>query len=226
MRIMSWNVRSLRDDRSAVVRTVRQVGPDVLCLQEAPRFLRSRTQLAALARNAGLVFVCGGRASAGPALLVALRVDVEQVVEELLPRTPGLHRRGLAAAEVRLGSLHVAVGSVHLGLDAGERAEHAGRIRTRLAGLGAESTVVAGDLNETVGGPAWTRMSEGLVDVVGQSGGARPTYPSIEPRVRIDAVFVSPDLTGTSVAVSGPGLARATDHRPVVVDVGTASSGT
>lgn len=219
MRVMTWNVRSLRDDRSEVVRMIRGIAPDVLCLQEAPRFLRSRTLLAALARDCGLVFACGGRASAGSALLVALRVDVDQVMEDRFPRRRGLHQRGLAAAEVRLGPVHAAVGSVHLGLDAAERLDHAGRVRALLGGLGAPSTVVCGDLNESSGGRAWSRLSDGLVDVAAADGHGAPTYPASGPSRRIDLVLVSPDLSGAVVDVRRPGLERATDHLPVVADV-------
>ena len=55
LRLMTWNVRSLRDDREAVIRVLEKAAPDVLFVQEAPRFLRAQSKLAALARQAGLV---------------------------------------------------------------------------------------------------------------------------------------------------------------------------
>ena len=48
VRIMSYNIRSLRDDRAAVVRVIRDVDPDVVCIQEAPRFFRWRAKCARL----------------------------------------------------------------------------------------------------------------------------------------------------------------------------------
>lgn len=216
---MSWNVRSLRDDRAAIVRTVRSVGPDVLCLQEAPRFLRSRSRLAGLARDCGLVFVCGGRAASGPALLVTQRVDTHRLLEVRFPRTPGLHLRGLAAADVSLGRLRLAVGSVHLGLDGEERVGHAARVRSALASLGQPLLAVAGDLNESPGGAAWQRLADGLVDVLDVAGQAAPTYPAARPRRRIDAVLLSPGIAAAPVPISGDDLARATDHLPIAVDL-------
>ena len=70
LRLMTWNVRSLRDDRSSVVRVIQRCAPDVLFVQEAPRFFRARSKLAALARESGMVVACGGRPAAGVAILV------------------------------------------------------------------------------------------------------------------------------------------------------------
>lgn len=219
MRVVSWNVRALRDDRSRIVTVLRDLHPDVVCLQEAPRWFRSRTQLAALARNSGLLYVCGGRAASGPALLVAMRVDVEQSAELRFPQHPRLHRRGLAAAVVRMGDRRIAVVSVHLGLDAPERVHHASQIRRRLDQWEPDGLVVAGDLNETSGRPAWVRLSDGLVDVAAAGGLDYATFPADRPRSRIDAIFVSPGIAAAAVDPRGAGLDRATDHLPVVVDI-------
>ena len=96
LRLMTWNVRSLRDDRAAVIRVIRACAPDVLFVQEAPRFLRAQSKLAALARESGLVVAAGGRPAAGVALLTTLRVDVDAPASHLLSKAPRLHQRGLA----------------------------------------------------------------------------------------------------------------------------------
>ncbi|MFD0632519.1 endonuclease/exonuclease/phosphatase family protein [Catenulispora yoronensis] len=36
VRVLSYNVRSLRDDRAALARVVRGCEPDVVCVQESP----------------------------------------------------------------------------------------------------------------------------------------------------------------------------------------------
>lgn len=222
MRVMTWNVRSLRDDRTEVVRVVQAVAPDVLLLQEAPRFLRSRSRLAALARDTGLVFVCGGRASAGTALLTSLRVDVLATQEVRFPKLHGLHQRGLAAASLRLGSLAIAAGSVHLGLDSAERVTHAGLVRTALADLAQPFELVAGDVNEPEGGTAWRILASALTDAATATGTAAPTFPARSPRVRIDVVLVGPALEVAPVPLPDGDLARASDHLPVVVDIAVA----
>ena len=56
VRVMSYNIRSLRDDSAAVVRVIRAADPDVVCVQEAPRFLFWRRKCARLARDVGMRF--------------------------------------------------------------------------------------------------------------------------------------------------------------------------
>jgi endonuclease/exonuclease/phosphatase family metal-dependent hydrolase len=219
VRIVSWNIRSLRDDRAAVVAVLRSLDPDVVALQEAPRFLRSRTRLAALARESGLVYGCGGRASAGTALLTALRIDVLRTSEALLPPSPRLHRRGVALAEVRPAGTQSGwvVASVHLGLDADERVRHAEVVRELVAAYQGERGVIAGDLNERPGGRAWTTLSHGFGDP-GRSADA-PTFPARSPTSRIDVVLVPDGVEATSHVVTGPAVVAASDHCPVVVDL-------
>ena len=81
IRIISWNVHGLRDDTRALARIVRELDPDVMCVQEAPKFWRWRAKVAALARECGLIYVAGGGTTGGSALLVHLRVDVEASTE-------------------------------------------------------------------------------------------------------------------------------------------------
>lgn len=221
LRLMSWNVRSLRDDKQAVAETIRALNPDVLFVQEAPRFLRARSKLAALAREAGLVIACGGKSAAGVALLVDLRVDVDDVREILLPKSPGLHQRGLAMATVSLGARRFVAGSIHLGLQPQERLRHASAVAKALNKAGLAETVVSGDLNETASGSAWQLLAKDRDDT-GKAAGAK-TFPSRAPRRRIDTILVPTAWQVTSVSpteiVSESTLIRATDHRPVVVDV-------
>ena len=49
IRLLSYNIRSMRDDRAALARVINRLEPDVVCVQEAPRFafwLRKRRWLA------------------------------------------------------------------------------------------------------------------------------------------------------------------------------------
>ena len=219
LRLMSWNVRSLRDDRDAVVRVLRACAPDVVFLQEAPRFLRAQSRLAALAREAGLVVAAGGRPSAGVAVLTTLRVDVDRSEDHLLTKTPGLHQRGVAVVEAAVGARRFVAASVHLGLRSQERLRHVAEIGS-IVDRGLPS-VVAGDLNEGPEGKAWAALLEGRRDAGASSG--LPTYPAAAPRRRIDTVMVPASWDFTTVSpgeTSGDfDLVRATDHRPVVVDV-------
>ena len=60
LRVLTYNVRSMRDDRSALGRVISSAAPDVVLVQEAPRFARWRSLCAQLARMSGLVVVSGG----------------------------------------------------------------------------------------------------------------------------------------------------------------------
>lgn len=202
LRVLTWNVRNHLGDPLAVDRVLRAARPDVACLQEVTRWPFSRYRLRRLAARSGLVFVCGGRASAGTAVLVSRRVDVVAADAATLPVTGWRTRpRGTASAVVRLaGSTVVRVASIHLGLDTAERARHVAAFRSALAD--GVPTVVAGDLNEPPTGPSWQTLQQHLVDACPEGDA---TYPAAVPRNRIDAVLVDPAL-GVVPALLDPAL--------------------
>ena len=218
LRLMSWNVRSLRDDRDSLVEVVKECAPDVLFVQEAPRFLRAQSKLAALARESGLVVAAGGRPAAGVAILTSLRVDVDEPASHLLTKSSGLHQRGLASARLTLGALSFTAGSVHLGLDAAERDQHAREIASI---LGNSESVVAGDFNETAAGPAWQWLATGRIDP--NASADLPTFSTANPRRRIDTILVPDSWVTAAISpfeiVRESAVVAATDHRPVIVDV-------
>ena len=214
-RVLTYNVRSLRDDAAAVAAVVRACDPDVVFLQEAPRFCRWRSKLAKLARECGLLYVTGGRTTGGVALLANLRVDVHDRREGLLTKHPGLHQRGVAAAVVARSGERLLVASTHLGLKAEERAEHAGEVVTLLRQVPAPHAVVAGDFNEAPGKPAWRAFQAGGLRDLGPESGV--TFPARDPRKRIDGILGSTGVAAVEYRViDHPLVERASDHRPVL----------
>lgn len=217
IRVMTFNVRSLRDDRDAVVRLLRSAEPDVVCLQEAPRRVRWRYHNARLAADAGLLYVAGGGTTAGTVLLSRLRIDVHEIVERALSRTPGLHPRGVAAALLRADRQPFAIASIHLGLDAAERARHLGEITDLMRSFGTPPTIVAGDLNETPERLVWQALTDQLRDTLPDGP---PTFPVRAPRHRIDGIFVSGHwMVKHSEVLDTPDVRLASDHRPVLADL-------
>ncbi|GHI96176.1 MULTISPECIES: endonuclease/exonuclease/phosphatase family protein [Streptomyces] len=224
VRVLSYNVRSMRDDTDALARIVTACAPDLVLLQEAPRLFRWRKKITRLAAASGLVLLSGGGTAAGPALLCSLRATVERTEDVLLPLTPGRHRRGLAAAVVRIGGARLGVLSTHLSLSADERHEQAGLLLDHLAALGVTHAVAGGDLNEPPGGRTFRRLGEGLRDCwTAAPWGGEYTFPATAPDRRIDAVFVTEDVEvlGCGVPSGLPGVAEddlraATDHLPVL----------
>jgi len=224
VRVLSYNVRSMRDDTAALTRVIRACAPDLVLVQEAPRFFRWRKHAARLARACGLVHVTGGATTAGPMILASLRARVERTEDVLLPHTPGLHRRGFATAVLRIGGARLSVLSAHLSLQPAERTEQAGLLLRRLDRLGEPHAVAGGDLNDPPGGPAFTRIADALQDgFATRPWGGEHTSPANRPRQRIDAIFATPgiEVLGCGVpdglpGVTPPDLRAATDHLPVL----------
>jgi endonuclease/exonuclease/phosphatase family metal-dependent hydrolase len=224
VRLLSYNIRSLRDDRAALARVIRACDPDVVCIQEAPRFFRWREKSRDLAAACGLLWVAGGRPATGPMVLTNLRPKLLRSEEVLLPRTPGLHERGFAIAHLRVGRARFAVLSAHLSLNRAERFDQTGMLLDQVDGFEEGYAVAAGDINERPDGKGWQRLAGRLQDGWAVAPwGEENTSQAATPVQRIDGVFASAGITvlGCGVPVGLPGvtdadLVAATDHRPVL----------
>jgi endonuclease/exonuclease/phosphatase family metal-dependent hydrolase len=218
IRVLSYNVRGLRDDRAALADVVRAADPDVVCVQEAPKYLRWRTRCAALAREWGLLYVAGGGTTGGTALFVHLRVDVEDAREAALSRQYGWPDRGVASAVVVKAGARLAVASIHLPLVADRRHQHASRVREVLDTYDTPHRLAAGDLNERPPGPTWEAFGfGGLADL---DPGCGPTFPATVPAKRIDGILATQAVEAVEHRVlGGPSVARASDHRPLLAVV-------
>ncbi len=211
-------MHGLRDDRAALAHVVRSCDPDVVCVQEAPKYLRWRARCADLARRCGLLYVTGGGTTGGSALLVNLRVDVDVADEVCLSRQWGWPARGVASAVVEKAGARLAVASVHLPLDQQTRLDHAHRVLDVIARTGAPHALAAGDVNERPGHPVWQVLHDGGLRDLGPDSG--PTFPAVAPAKRIDGVFATAGVEGVDYrVVDEPGVELASDHRPVLVTV-------
>ncbi|WP_225831168.1 endonuclease/exonuclease/phosphatase family protein [Streptomyces sp. NK08204] len=224
VRVLSYNIRSMRDDTHALARIITACAPDLVLVQEAPRFFRWRKKLAHLAASCDLLVLTGGGTAAGPAVLCNLRTTVERTQDVLLPLTPGLHRRGFATAVVRIGGARLGVLSCHLSLDRNERYEQGGMLLDRLAGMGVDHAVAGGDLNEGPDGRTFRRVAAHLQDCRATAPwGGENTWVRTAPHSRIDAIFATKgiEVLGCGVPLDLPGVTRtdlraATDHLPVL----------
>jgi endonuclease/exonuclease/phosphatase family metal-dependent hydrolase len=215
LRVLTWNVRSLRDDVDAIARVVRDCAPDVVAVQEAPRFARWRSKRAELARRCGLLVANADR-PAGLVVLTTLRTQVTGTSFTLLPKAPRHHRRAVSTATVNLDGASWCVASVHLSTDPTERQR---QLPALLAALPSGAPrVVAGDINEGPVGPVFRALAATFQDcfvVAGSGDGA--TSPAVDPVRRIDAIFADPAVTVVSCeAVAAAGVERASDHLPVL----------
>jgi endonuclease/exonuclease/phosphatase family metal-dependent hydrolase len=231
IRVVSYNIRSLRDDPAAVARVVRALKPDVLCLQEVPRFWFWWWQRRRLARTCGLRIAAGRRACG---LAVFTAPGVRRVGREfhLLTRVPGIHRRALAIAVLEAGKGNEArrliAASTHLDLydeprraHTGELIAHLDRARRRYGA----PVVVTGDINEQPGGDSWTMLCAGFQDGWAVAPmGEELTFSVRNPRRRIDGVFAEQGIEVVGCGVpADPAIAAdyplATDHRPVLAEL-------
>lgn len=212
LRVMTYNIRMLKDDRAAVVAVLRACAPDVVAIQEPPRGgIVGRWRLRRLAAEAGLEVVVAGGGARTTALLARPEVAVTGARAMRLPSMPGRTLRGLSVVE----HAGLRIVSVHLGLSARERSHQVVRLMPLVAA--APSCVVLGDLNELPDGPSWRRLGMDLRDLAAHAG---PTYPATAPTKRIDAVLGSRGVAASGArVVRNDDTSRASDHLPVVVDV-------
>ena len=218
IRLLTYNVRALRDDADAVSDVIRALSPDVVCVQEAPRFLRWRSKRAAIARKAGLVVSTADR-EGGLMLMTSLRAAVVSTHFALLSKRPNLHQRAVCAAVLDFGGVRWTIASVHLSLSPDERQAHLPELWAALEGHGSGPLVVAGDVNEEPAGPVWAELSSRLVDAWTVRGnGPGFTYSASEPRKRIDGIFVDGgvEVLECRVVDDVPGVRVASDHLPVL----------
>ncbi|WP_189821755.1 endonuclease/exonuclease/phosphatase family protein [Streptomyces finlayi] len=220
VRVLSYNIRSMRDDREALARVIRACAPDLVLIQEAPRFFRWRKKAAWLAAHSDLVLLSGGATAAGPLLMCSLRASVERTEDVLLPRTPGLHQRGFATAVVRVGGARLGVLSCHLSLQGDERRTQAGLLLEQLAGMGVTHAIAGGDLNDRPDGASFRLLAGELQDcwAVAPWGGEYTSEPAT-PHQRIDAIFATRgvEVLGCGVPpLPDADVRAATDHLPVL----------
>jgi endonuclease/exonuclease/phosphatase family metal-dependent hydrolase len=223
LRLLSYNIRSLRDDEDAVTRTIRAAAAHVVTIQEAPRFLRWRSTAARIARRSGMVVVTGGRTAAANLVLCTLEVSVHSTSDVLFTKDRRLHQRGAAIAVLELGGHRFAVAGTHLDLVAEARLRHVIELHEaldRFVPSGCQ-VIVAGDMNDDPGSAVWRRLAERGVDVWPEvPEGAGFTSSATNPVRRIDAIFADRDIRILKARVlDEPDVLIASDHRPLLVEL-------
>ena len=226
IRVLSYNVRSLRDDRAALARVVEACRPDVVCVQESPRFFGWRRAARQLARSVGFRVICGGADASGCLLMGPDSTVIEHTETLYLEHRRGFHLRGMALAVLRVGGARFTVGATHLSLDAAQRVDQAGEALCHLDRLatafGTPTVVLGGDFNSHPGSPEWHVLVGRLRDAWAEKpAGEGFTSTAADPYQRIDAVFASENAeivgAGVPVHLATPAdMAAASDHRPVL----------
>jgi len=224
-------------DLERIAATVESTGAEVVGLQEVDVHFGARSdfvdQANWLADRLGMYVVFGANLNLDPLSAGAPRRQygtailsehrIRESTNTLLPRPEGGEQRGLLEAHIRVRGLPVTVYNTHLQHDSQvERLAQIATIRDIIAGVD-ESVVVLGDLNATPGSPEIANLTEDLVDSWVTAGvGDGFTYDAATPHARIDYVMSSGDVVARTAAVV---TADASDHLPVVVDLGLPGGG-
>ena len=223
LRVATYNLRGLKDDAHAAAKVVRTIAPDVLLLQEVPRYPGSSYAISAFAREAGLLWSGRTRLVSGTSLMTSLRLLSTDSQDRKLRVGLRENPRSYTVARVTSpGRPSVTVVSVHLPLKGDQRVDHAGTVlrelTEELAVPAGAPLVIGGDLNEDNAGAAWGVVAQQLAEVSDD----RPTFPAASPHRRIDAVFARGHqgaVPGDPALLDGMPLAEASDHVPVWVDL-------
>jgi endonuclease/exonuclease/phosphatase family metal-dependent hydrolase len=217
LRVVSYNLRSLRAGITPAVEAVIAYEPDLLLVQEYGPPYRLRAFGKALGMDWASSFAPFNRLR--NAVLFRSPWRLVQSETRRLSKTKGQYRRGFVLA--RLETKHDVVNavSVHLGLSSRERPRHAAELLTTLRELDGP-IVVGGDLNEGPDGDAVAALTAELRSGRSIAGGDHPTFPADGPSAGIDDVLVAGGAAIASFRVGeSDAVRKASDHRPVVADL-------
>lgn len=229
LRILSWNLWELRGDLAALIEAVRDLEPDVLLLQEAPRFVLPTTRLRWFARQIDRRILLGGAGGRGLAMLATDEVAAQVIrrgahpVPQTISDANSTYPRGVAAVRLSVpGGGAVVIASTHLALQEDNRMRHAEQLAALVRGAGAP-VILGGDLNETADGRARSFLAPLLRDPASPS---EHTFPAAAPNRRIDAVLTTEGVTVRAAhavtstdTVDEARLSGASDHLPTLLDV-------
>jgi endonuclease/exonuclease/phosphatase family metal-dependent hydrolase len=232
VRVMTYNLHSGFNakgalDIEAIAQVIEKEDPDIVALQEVSRgwVISARLDMLTwLSQRLGMPYLSGPTADPfwGNALLSKFPI-VRSENRKLLPLDLPI-RRGYLSAVLDLGageSLQVIATHFHHSRDPMHPSEDESDVRQLQTSAvieswnGATRTILLGDFNARPSAPEMSALKQaGLLDVMEQSEphNAR-TWRSDNPTVRIDYMWVSPDLKAISAQVLAT---TASDHLPVI----------
>ncbi len=222
--VVTYNIRHGRGmddivDLERIAEVIRQLEPDIVCLQEVDRDLPRTNHVdmpEVLAEKLGMVATfepnyqfSGG--DYGNATLTALPITATRNVA--LPNPTNAEPRGCLIVTVEWGGKTVDVMNTHLGLNGQERLAQAEAI---VRELGDNPIILAGDINENATAPGMQRLLARLQDTIEkQTDDTRGTVPVDAPTRRIDYILVCDAFETLSATIIHNEATRiASDHLP------------
>lgn len=218
--VMTYNIRHGKGmdgklDLDRIAATIATAAPDLVGLQEVDHLLprsRFQRQAARLGRSLGMYYVLGANLSLylgryGNAILSRHPIYSHQ--NHRLPG--GSEWRGLLAAYLRVDGMDMCFFNTHLGLNSAARQQQVEAIIKVLESYPGP-VILAGDFNARPKSPELAPLVSNYTDTAAAAGNPQPTFPSDQPRHRIDCIFTSPHW---QVINSTTLNSLASDHLPL-----------
>ena len=221
--IVSYNVhraigRDRRCEPDRILGVLREIGGDIVALQEVEAGDTGAEMLAWLAKQTGFHHVAG---------TTLIRHD-GHYGNGILSRMPITHStlcdlswrgrepRGAIAADIDVGHDTIRVVATHLGLRPAERRDQVQRLIKLFTDVPRDKAVLLGDLNEWF---LWGRPLRRLHRYFKHTPHV-PTFPSRAPFLALDRVWTHPRTLLKRLRVHATPLARvASDHLPLVATI-------
>jgi endonuclease/exonuclease/phosphatase family metal-dependent hydrolase len=217
IRVVSYNLRSLRTGIGPAVEAVTAYEPDVMLVQEYGAPYRLRAFGKAIGMDWASSYAPFNRLR--NAALFRSPWRLVRSDHHRFAKTRGQYRRGFVLAQLETKTAGVTAVSVHLGLSRHERPHHAAELLAALRHIDGP-VVVGGDLNEEPDGDAVAALTAELRSGRSIAGGGHPTFPADGPTAGIDDILVAGGAGIASFRVGEAEAARtASDHRPVIADL-------
>jgi endonuclease/exonuclease/phosphatase family metal-dependent hydrolase len=236
---MTYNVHGCvgtdrRLDETRIAEVIAAYAPDVVCLQELDA-ARSRSRLTDQARHIAehlkmdfhfYPAMCIEEEQYGDAILSS--VPMTMVKTGILPTSVSrwaFEPRGALLVKLNIGGYEVHLINTHLGLSFRERKAQIDELLSPVwmePSVCSNRFVLCGDFNALPGSLVYKTAAARLKDVQRAlpSHKTRATFSSMYPILRVDHIFVTPDLKIERVEVpSTPLIRKASDHLPIIVDL-------
>ncbi|HIE17536.1 MAG TPA: endonuclease [Dehalococcoidia bacterium] len=235
IRIMTYNLHNGFNtdghlNMETIARVIERSAPDIVALQEVSRgwVVSGRLDMLTwLSQRLHMPYVFAPTADPLWGNAILSRYPVMAYSRFDLPPADLFIRRGFVAALVDLGNGDklkvIATHLHHLEGDSDIRKEQAGTIVKFLDDVGHNRVVLLGDLNAEPSDPEMVLLKEaGLLDTCETMNPYLAcTFPSENPRKRIDYIWISRDLVLQDIEVP---FSTASDHLPVIAVISEQAS--
>ncbi len=215
LRLLTYNVASLRGDPAEIARTVRAANPDVVCLQEV-----NRVSVDVLGTLSPLL--PGYQVVPSREVAILTRLPAQNVRDLYLPVTD---RRFVVANFSWRGQPFTLLNAHFTTVERGSRQKMERTAEDRrvtlgrlleLAGESAGPFIACGDFNTPTRGAVYAGLKQHFANAFEEAGrGFGYTFPAKFPLVRIDHVW----LRGARALNARVLNVRGSDHRPLLVDL-------